>query len=203
MIAFVSGILRELDINSAVVEAGGIGYDIQISGSTFGALQREGLGKNVKLYTYFYMREDAVALFGFMEKGELALFRKVITVSGIGPKGGLALLSAMTADELTFAIVTGDVKKITQAQGIGKRTAERLVIDLKDELEIGAGFDPTGIDVDPQIAGLSEDSEENDAIEALTALGYGRPEAQKAVASAKKDGAEDTESLLKGALRYL
>ncbi len=144
-------------------------------------------------------------VYGFLSEDELALFRMLISVSGIGPKGGLSLLSAMSADDLRFAIISGDAKAISRAQGIGKRTAERLVIDLKDKLQqtIGADDMHEGFAELSQNPAEGEDSAAADAAAALTALGYQRSEAAAAVKKARAEGIEDTEALLKAALRYL
>ena len=121
MIAFLSGTIEYLDSETAVIDAGGIGYEARISAETAGALSSIGIGNEAKLYTYTYLREDQIALYGFMSRDDLMLFKQLITVSGIGPKGGLSLLSVMSADDLRFAIVTGDARMIARAPGVGKR----------------------------------------------------------------------------------
>ena len=126
MIAYVKGTLEDRSEDNAVVDVGGIGYNIRISADT--AARLPGIGEKVKLYTYTSVREDAVQLFGFLSRDDLEIFRKCITVSGIGPKGGLAILSVLDADSLRFAIMSGDAKAITKAPGIGTRTAERLIL---------------------------------------------------------------------------
>ena len=125
MIAYVKGIVEDITEDNAVVDVGGMGYNIRISADT--AARLPGIGETVKLYTYTSVREDAIQLFGFLSKNDLDIFRKCITVSGIGPKGGLAILSVLDADSLRFAILSGDVKAITKAPGIGSKTAERLI----------------------------------------------------------------------------
>ena len=164
----------------------------------------------MKLYTYTYLRQDQIALYGFRSRDDLALFKQLITVSGIGPRGGLSLLSVMTADDLRFAIVSGDARMISRAPGIGKKTAERLILDLRDKIssayavsddpEIAAG----GIDragAGGRDAVSEESSPASDAVEALVALGYMRAEAVRAVKKCAKQN--DTGAILQEALRYL
>lgn len=202
MIAFLDGTIDEITEGAAIINVNGIGFQVLISGTTQQALVSAGRDAQVRLYTYLSVREDAMVLYGFDTRDELQLFEKLITVSGIGPKGALSLLSAMRSDDLTFAILSGDVKAISKAPGIGKKTAERLILELKDKIDM-TGRDVTGATL------LSEENTavegtEGEAIEALTALGYSRAEAAKAVHLAKKDGTEDeTEALLKAALRYM
>ena len=136
MIGFVHGILEELTKDCAVLDVNGFGINVNISTSTASFLPP--LGEEVKLYTYTCVREDSFSLYGFSSKDELELFKKLITVNGIGPRGGLSLLSAVSADDLRFAILSGDVKLISSAPGIGKKTAERVVLDLKDKLSWNA-----------------------------------------------------------------
>ena len=219
MIAFLRGYVAALYEGTAVIDVGGVGYEVRVAGETVQRLAAAGRDEEVLIYTYTYLREDQIALYGF---GSRELFKLLITVSGIGPKGGLALLSVGTADDLRFAIMTGDSKMISRAPGIGKKTAERVIIDLRDKvsgmrdaemLAIAAGnagiagagaFDAGG-------AGLAggQDSASEEAIEALTALGYSRAEAAKAVRACKESAQkeqkelDDTESILKAALRYL
>ena len=129
MIAYVKGTVEDISEDNAVVDIGGIGVNVRISADT--AARLPGIGEKVKLYTYTSVREDAMQLFGFLARNDLEIFKKCITVSGIGPKGALAILSVLDADSLRFAIMSGDVKAITKAPGIGTRTAERLILELK------------------------------------------------------------------------
>lgn len=206
MIAFVEGTLSDFLEDSVIVDVGGIGFEVRVSGETMQRLGATGTGEKIKLYTYLYQRDDQMALYGFLSRGDLSLFKKLITVSGIGPKGGLALLSTMDADDLRFAIVSGDVKMISRAPGIGKRTAERLILDLRDKLakeaeaadyQLTSGSDSIGIHKENG----EESSPASDAVEALVALGYSRSEAAAAVKKCADAG--DTEAILKAALREL
>ena len=134
MIAFLRGYVAAVYDGAAVIDVGGVGYEVRIAGETVQRLAAAGREEEVVVYTYTYLREDQIALYGFMSRDDLELFKLLITVSGIGPKGGLALLSVGTADDLRFAIMTGDVKMISRAPGVGKRTAERLILDLRDKV---------------------------------------------------------------------
>ena len=134
MIAFVRGEIENISEDHAVIDVGGIGYNVRISPGTAGRLP--GIGKEVKLYTYTCVREDAFWLYGFLSRDELELFKLLITVNGIGPKGGLAILSVLSADDLRFAIISGDAKAIARAPGIGAKTAGRVILDLKDKISI-------------------------------------------------------------------
>ena len=202
MYAYLNVIVADVWDEGCVIDVNDVGYNVKISGSTF--MKLPGIGERVKLYTYTSVREDAFQLFGFLSKNELEMFKKLITVNGIGPKGGLALLSVMDADDLRFAIISQDVKAISAAPGIGKKTAERVILDLKDKLDIDAGMIQREMD---GYAVISEKNLENpqikEAVDALVALGYGQSEASKAVS--KVDGADTMESgaLLKAALKKL
>ena len=129
MIAYVKGIIDCITDDTVVVDVGGIGYNVKISDSTARLLP--GIGQEVKMYTYTLVREDAFSLYGFLRRDDLEIFKKCITVNGIGPKGALAILSIMDANALRIAIVSGDAKAIAKAPGIGAKTAERLILDLK------------------------------------------------------------------------
>ena len=133
MIAYVNGILERIEEGLAVVDVGGIGMNVFISGSTMDRMP--GIGEAVKLYTYTNVKEDSFTLFGFLSRDELSLFKMLITVSGIGPKGGLSILSVMTPDDLRFAIMAGDSASISKAPGIGKKTAERITLELRDKIK--------------------------------------------------------------------
>lgn len=202
MYAYLNGIVADVWEDGCVIDVNDIGYNVKISGSTFTKLP--GIGERVKLYTYTSVREDAMQLFGFLSRNELEMFKKLITVNGIGPKGGLALLSVMDADDLRFAIISQDVKAISSAPGIGKKTAERVILDLKDKLDVDAGMIQREMD---GYVGVTSKNLENpqikEAVEALVALGYGQSEASKAVS--RVDGADSMESgaLLKAALKKL
>ncbi|MEY8324434.1 Holliday junction branch migration protein RuvA [Lachnospiraceae bacterium 54-11] len=199
MIAFVKGKIEDLSEENVVVDVGGVGINVKISAGTFNLLP--GMGGEVKLYTYTSVREDAFNLFGFLTRDELELFKKLITVNGIGPKGGLSILSVMSADELRFAIVSGDGAAIAKAPGVGKKTAERVILDLRDKISL----EDTLIHKEMQASGTgSGDSHAvNEAVEALTALGYSATDALQAVRKVSADENTDVETLLKLALKNM
>lgn len=202
MIAFVRGIIENLTEENVVVDVGGIGYNIKISSGTAALIP--GVGEEVKLYTYTSVREDAFQLFGFLSRDELEIFKKLITVNGIGPKGGLSILSVMSADDIRFAVISGDAKMIAKAPGIGKKTAERVILDLKDKISLEDTL------VHKEIVNASgadgfnaENTASNEAVEALTALGYSASDALRAVKAVPIDKNMDVEDILKQALKNM
>ena len=199
MIAFVKGKIEDLSEENVVVDVGGVGINVKISAGTFHLLP--GIGGEVKLYTYTSVREDAFNLFGFLTRDELELFKKLITVNGIGPKGGLSILSVMSADELRFAIVSGDGAAIAKAPGVGKKTAERVILDLRDKVSL----EDTLIHKEMQVSapGGQDNHAVNEAVEALTALGYSATDALQAVKKVPADDNMDVETLLKLALKNM
>lgn len=204
MYAYIKGTIEEIGEDAVIVEAGGIGYNIRVSTATADLLP--GLGSEVKIYTYTLVREDAFQLFGFLTRDDLEIFKRLITVSGIGPKGGLAILSVMSADALRFAVMAGDAKAIAKAPGIGAKTAERVILDLRDKISIEdtlRGLAPTESSAKAAEGGIGENQMRREAIEALVALGYS---ASDATAAVKKVAAEEDatpESILKQALKHM
>ena len=178
MIAHLRGKLLAKHPNQAIVETGGVGYDITISVPTFSDLPSA--GSEVSLHIHTHVREDSIALYGFLRMAEKQLFEKLISVSGIGPKLAITILSGMAADEMVGAIRGNDVARLTRIPGIGRKTAERLVLELRDKLPAaGAGEVPPA----PVMTAVEED-----VLSALMNLGYQRAAAEKAVASAAKNG---------------
>lgn len=205
MYAYIKGTLEETTEDSVVVEAGGIGYNIKVSTATAELLP--GVGNEVKIYTYTLVREDAFALFGFLTRDDLEIFKKLIAVNGIGPKGGLAILSVMSADALRFAVMAGDAKSIAKAPGIGAKTAERVILELRDKISLedtlkGLG-EPAGASGNAAGAQGGDNLMKREAIEALVALGYAASDATTAVK--KVEVTEDTtsETILKLALKHM
>lgn len=180
MIAYLKGEIIDITEDNLIIEVNQIGYNVKISTATANLLK--GVGETIKIYTYTYVREDALQLFGFLTKDDLEMFKRVITVNGIGPKGGLAILSTMSSDELRFAIISGDAKAISKAPGIGAKTAERLILDLRDKVSLDDMLDKSG-GVSLGTASISSSginsSAKNEAIEALVALGYPSSDSQK------------------------
>lgn len=201
MIGYVKGILEEIEEDCVIVDVNGLGIRIL----TGGALASQMLvpGSEVKIYTYTYVKEDAFQLYGFISKDELSLFKKLITVSGIGPKGAASILSAFSAEDLRYAIYAGDIKTISKAPGIGKKTAERLVLELKDKVELDYQADMLLGQLADETVGSTEPNNRKDAIDALTALGYSSMDAAKAVKQADPNADMDAEDILKAALKYL
>ena len=201
MIGYLKGEVAAIYDDRVIIEVGGIGYNVFMPASSLDLI--EGTGVSVKIYTYLLVREDAMQLYGFLTKDDLELYKMLISVNGIGPKGALALLSVMTCDELRFAILAGDDKQIGKAPGIGPKTAQRVIIDLKDKIDITGSFDtvsgtPGVRDDKNELSGIREE-----AAQALIALGYSSTESFKAVRSVEKDPSDDVESILKKALSLM
>ncbi|MFC1874821.1 Holliday junction branch migration protein RuvA [Chloroflexota bacterium] len=191
MIASLKGKLESLGGDGAVIDVGGIGFRVYMPTSTLSTLGT--IDKEVKLYTHLHLREDNATLYGFASTGELELFRVLINVSGLGPKLALAMLSAMDIESLMAAIATGNADLLTGIPGIGKKMANRLVLELKDK--IGTGW---------AIAPAAQMAQENaDVLAALTSLGYSLSEATRAVASLPQEQELSLEDRVKLALGYL
>lgn len=204
MIAYLSGTLLSKEPNLVVVNAGGVGYEVNIPLSTFYDLDDE--RSDVELLIYTHVKEDALQLYGFKTASERKLFIYFISVSGVGPKLGIALLSHMKADELIESIKSNNLARLTQIPGIGRKTAERLVVDLRDKMiqlsqaqvaeETGAKPETTYVS--------SEDTVRADALSALLNLGYQRSSAEKAIDAALGEGGDITvESILRRTLKKL
>lgn len=202
MVSYVKGELAAVEEDKAVVEAGGVGYGVYMPQQSLALLPE--IGSTVKLYTYLNVREDAMQLFGFLTRDDLEIFKLVIGVSGIGPKGGLNILSCMSPDELRFAVMSGDAKAISAAPGIGKKTAEKLIVELRDKVDIEDMLEHAahGSEGGAAVSGAADNDMQAEAVQALVALGYGSAESMRAV---KKTSAECTtvEEMLKEALKYL
>jgi Holliday junction DNA helicase RuvA len=178
MIAHLRGTLLSKHPNQAVVETSGVGYEVNISVPTFSELPAN--GSEVALHIHTHVREDLIALYGFLRPAEKQLFEKLITVSGIGPKLAITILSGMAATEMAGAIRGNDVARLTRIPGIGKKTAERMVLELRDKLPEAVGTSPPAV---PAMSAMEED-----VLSALVNLGYQRAAAEKALAGALKNG---------------
>ncbi|MBV9608532.1 MAG: Holliday junction branch migration protein RuvA [Acidobacteria bacterium] len=176
MIAHLRGRLIAKHPNQVVVEAAGVGYDVTISVPTYSELPSE--GADIALHIHTHVREDAIALFGFLRPDEKRLFEKLIQVSGIGPKLAITILSGMSAADMVTAIKSNDVGRLTRIPGIGKKTAERMVLELRDKLD-ALGAEPARPAASPV---------EEDVLSALVNLGYNRAAAERAIAAAGKNG---------------
>jgi holliday junction DNA helicase RuvA len=181
MIAHLRGKLLAKHPNQAIVETGGVGYDVTISVPTFSDLP--GIGSEVALHVHTHVREDIIALYGFLRSAEKRLFEKLITVSGIGPKLAITILSGMAADEMVNAIRANDIARLTRIPGIGKKTAERMVLELRDKLPAEKAGE---IAAAPAMSVVEED-----VLSALVNLGYQRAAAEKALTSVSKNGQFD------------
>jgi Holliday junction DNA helicase RuvA len=200
MIAFLRGTLLEKHPNQAIVDTGGVGYDVQIPVSTYSALPEA--GSEVRLRIYTHVREDALALFGFLTPEEKLLFEKLLTVSGIGPKLAITALSGLATPSLISAIRNSSVEHLVRIPGIGKKTAERIVLELKDKLEMLPGAATLETAAKPQAAALSP--VQFDVLSALLNLGCQRANADQAVRKAKAEGiGEEFEPLFRRALEIV
>ena len=173
MIKYLNGTLAEVDIDSIVVEVSGIGYGVNVPVSVIENVRE--IGSKIKIYTYMNVKEDHVSLYGFLTKDELEIFKRIISVSGIGPKGGLAILSTLSADDLRFAVLSDDAKAIAKSPGIGLKTASKLILELKDKFDLQEAFDKKSANM-AQVS-VKNNTEAQDAIEALVALGYSSSDA--------------------------
>lgn len=201
MYAYLKGTIEDITEDNLVIEVNQIGYNVKVSARTMNALG--GIGSFVKIYTYTLVREDAFSLYGFLTKDDLEIFKKLITVNGIGPKGGLAILSIMSADELRFAILAADAKAIAKAPGVGAKTAERVILDLKDKISIEDAISPRENISALAVAGEDIGNKKNEAVEALTALGYSASDALRAVKQVEMTEDIGVEEILKAALKYI
>ena len=193
MISYIKGVVDSVESDRVVIENNQIGYNILMPVTT---LEKLGIGEEVKIYTYFNVREDAMQLFGFFSKEELELFKKIISVSGVGPKGGLAIVSALPGEQLQMAIISGDAKAISKAQGIGAKTAQRIIIELKDKIDLEDMIHTPGNDD-------ISNSVQSDAVDALVALGYSKVDVFSAVKKIEITENMDVEEVLKKALKNI
>ena len=201
MYAYSKGILAEITEDAIIVENQGIGYEIAVPGQVFDYLPS--VGEEVKIYTYHYVREDAILLYGFLTKEDVRIFKMLIGVSGIGPKGALSILSVLSTDDLRFAILGDDAKAIAKAPGVGAKTAQRVIIELKDKLSLEDAFEQ-------KLANQAQKAElnptvgvKNEAILALTSLGYSQSEALKVLQGIEISPDDQVEDVLKMALKQM
>lgn len=200
MISYIRGELAAITEEKAIVDVGGVGYGIFMSGQAISRLPQ--IGHEVKIHTFLNVKEDIMQLFGFLTADDLRVFKLVIGVNGIGPKGGLNLLSQLTPDELRFAVAANDIKAISAAPGIGKKTAEKLILELRDKLSLEdalENYSSDGVSVSENGAGDLQ----SDAVQALVALGYGSSEAVKAVRQVTVTADMGSDDILKLALKHM
>lgn len=199
MIAYINGTLERRAESYIIIETGGIGYQIFVSPATLAKLPQT--GERVKVFTYFSVKEDGVSLYGFASAEEQEMFHKLLTVSGVGPKGALGFLSQLTPQEIILAIISEDVKTLSKAPGVGRKTAQRVILELKDKFKT-----EDALSLGEEVQGIVETSVGGDAkfeaIDAMTALGYSRSEAARAVNAVAAEGMS-TEDILKAALKKM
>src|SRR5215210_5620736 len=203
MIAYLSGKLLEKQATSVIIDVGGIGYEVTIPLSTFYELGEEGADVSLRIYTH--VREDALQLFGFKSERERQLYLKLISVQGIGAKSGISMLSGMSAEEIVTAIRTDNLARLTSIPGVGRKTAERMVIELRDKLnDLSSAATQQQLSIAAGGASVPADSVYDDALSALTNLGYQRNAAEKALKQAVQDGTEmSVQKLLRKSLQLL
>lgn len=202
VISYIKGPLIEKEEDVIVVEAGSIGYNIHVPLSFLEELPP--LGQEVHVYTYLQVKEDAMTLFGFRSRQDLKMFRQLLGVNGIGPKGALGLLSALRPDDLRMAILSGDAKAISKAPGVGIKTAQRVILDLKDRISVEDVFaqqEPVKETMPSSVNGMQDAGKE--AVDALVALGYSPMEAAKAVRRVEVTEGMTAEAVLKASLKHL
>lgn len=198
MIGYIKGAVEGISADYILLECHDIGYQIYTSGMALASIT---MHQDMKIYTYLHVREDGVTLFGFPTTEELNTFKLLIGVSGIGPKVALAVLSALTVQELALAVMAGDTKTITKANGIGAKGAARLIMELKDKMQVEDAFAMTEIPDTTDVA-ASKDSVQ-DTVMALVSLGYSDTEALKAIKQVPGADTMDSEQLLKAALKKI
>lgn len=195
MYEYIKGIFKSIEKEYIVIECGNIGYKILTSGSTISNMPA--IDQPIKIYTHQIVREDFIGLYGFLTKEEISMFNLLISINGVGPKAALSLMSIANVSTLKYAIITDDDKLITKAPGIGKKTAQRIILELKDKINLGEAIEK-GVVIDPITLDNGKLSE---AIGALIALGYSDKEAEKAVE--KADRSKSVEEIIKQCLKFL
>ena len=200
MYAYIKGELTEVLEDRITVEAGGVGYEILVPATVFDELPM--IGDECKIYTYYHVREDARILCGFLSRSDKRIFQQLLTVNGVGPKAALDILSALSPEDLQFAILSEDVKALSSAKGIGLKTAKKLILELKDKISLEETFEES-LERKSTQKPKEDHSVSADAIEALTALGYSPTEAAKAVRAVKVTEEMDVEAVLKAALKTM
>ena len=200
MISYLKGELAGTGEGMAVVDVGGMGFRVFITDRDQADLPA--VGEPVQLYTYLSVREDAIWLYGFLSEEDRQVFRQLLTVSGVGPKAALGILSALSANDLRFAVFSDDVKAISKAPGVGLKTAKKLILELKDRLKLEDAI-PGGGSMDEEAGSHMQDTDVTEAVEALVTLGYSSSEALRAVKRVKMDGNMKTEDILGEALKVI
>ena len=198
MIAYLKGKVLTLTAETAILEVNGVGYEIYCSG---GAFRKLVIGEIAELYTYLQVKEDGVTLFGFASTREKELFLKIVSVSGVGPKLGISVLTGLSADELTQAIATADVKRLSAVKGLGKKTAEKIVLELHGKISAAEVMSASGTDLTVGVAAAPVSAQDEEAISALMGLGFTKSESAQAVKRARDNGATTVEDVIRKALQ--
>lgn len=201
MIAYLRGDVAALNENSVVLEVNNIGYLVYVSGRDADRLA--GARKEVCVYTYMHVKEDALQLYGFCTQDDLQIFKLLLGVNGIGPKAALGVLTALSADDLRFAILSEDAKAIAKAPGVGNKTAQKVILELKDKLSLEDAFEKRLTNQNDLAASAGMTDSKGEAVQALAALGYSNTDALKAVNKAELTDDMDTEAILKAALKQM
>ena len=200
MISYIKGKLQYLSDSFVIIDNGGIGYKIFVSPKLMSNIGK--IGDNVTVFTYMSVKDDGISLYGFENFEELEIFNKLITVSGIGPKGALGIISNLTPADFIMAVISDDVAAVSKAPGVGKKTAQRIILELKDKFKTEDFIEEKIFGEGKGLSSVVTDNSKIEAIEALTSLGYGRSEAAKAVSAVFEEGGT-TEEMLKLALKKL
>ena len=199
MIAYIRGKVLSVGAETAVIDVNGLGYELYCSG---GALNKCSVGQQVELYTYLQVKEDGVSLFGFASLKEKEVFLKVLSVQGVGPKLGISVLTGLSVEDFTKAVLTADVKRLSAVKGLGKKTAEKIVLELHGAISameiMNAGGELASVPVTPVTSFTAEDEE---AIDALMGLGFTKAESAQAVKRARDTGAKSVEDIIRRALQ--
>lgn len=201
MISYIRGEVITIEEEKVIVEVNGVGFGIFMPAQSMNYLPA--IGEEVRLHTFMNVREDAIQLYGFLTRDDLKVFKLLIGVSGIGPKGGLSILSQLSPDDLRFAVMAGDAKTIAKTPGIGKKTAEKLIIELKDKLDIEDVLHKESDETMTVATGGGTNELQAEAVQALVALGYGNTDAVKAVKKVQMDEQTSVEDVLKAALKNM
>lgn len=202
MLSYIIGEVAEISADTVVVENNGIGFNIKTSAMTIDSLPP--VGDMVRIYTYLHVREDAIQIFGFLSKDELEVFKLLLNVNGIGPKGALGILSAISTDDLRFAVLSDDVNLIKSCPGVGAKTAQKLIIELKDKLRLEDAFE-MAVNNNNKKNTVQDNTVivMNEAVEALVSLGYSSKDAIAAVKKVENIQNKNSEQILKEALKGL
>ena len=199
MYYYVSGAVAHIEPYLAVVDSGGVGYACRTTSYTLSQIKK---GDKVKLFTYLSVREDAMDLYGFISQEELKLFQQLISVSGVGPKAALGILSSSSPADLAMRIITGDEKALTAAQGVGKKTAQRVILELKDKLSKGQSISASGESVSGPAVTIIPQNKRSEAAAALAVLGYSQSEINIALSGIDMDG-QPLEQVIRQALKRM